>query len=678
MTTNSVAIPDPLDLIAFGNFPRNGQFYTIDKEFSDKSIRSLLDTLWQKIDASKSHSRWKVERKEFKGKGHGMSYTAYASALVTEFEDEPSFLSATSVTELRHGYILLVEFVLTDGAATTQRYLFVQRLFCPDPILCFPDLSGVPFPEVTPLPNAVFLEPFTGLGSDARIESLSMHPLGLSKLALRRKLLEAYDVGITMSSLGLSRTVAGAMKVYDGNSNRRTLLRPRNKRLQQSGGRCDFGGLMEWAFELCVSFYNARSSSCLSSPFLSAFAESVSDIGGKIAEVCMVEAWILRDQSQLSSIEGIEFFEDIKPSQRKLTSQEIESLLSDLEKFVMLSPGTKAGVFTGKFSTSGFVTDLKIEVTKRTCRFFLPKCAILVAKKKGQVEGEKPVSLEKFINDSKMFRVTMDNGSILFSSNGIHRDGNLKKSASLLLSIIRTSSKLDTAETEKGDEATNAPEFSLSSVFSLVERELASKDEWLLCDDSMDEWGDYVSLSGSNADGQILRWYHAKLHRHYDKADKAKTNPLPVSANRPMRSASKLQEVVGQATKNLGRVRLQSSDKDVAARIDLWDKVYAWPDGQKLVSAMPRLRKLPSGLPTDATKRVEKFLAACATAGSSPLTRVEVALVIPNYSKKNFVTAFKKLGTTTASTTPQLFWLLSGFMSNCIEANVTPVIYCRE
>jgi hypothetical protein len=628
------------------------------------------------MHGGKPSAEWSMVRLGLVGPWQSATCTAYGSALVAKFDNEPSFLLGSSATDQRHGYVLLIEVTLDKAKRSEQKFLFVQRLYCPDPLSFFPDPLPSAYPNVTPLTGAVFLEPFTG-NSDTRIESLSMHPLGLSKLALRRKLLEAYDVRSTTSSLGLSRTVAGAMKVFDATSNRRTMLRPRNKRLQQSGGRCGFADLVKWVTEMCSEFHNARNSKGLSSPFLSAFAEAVSDISGKTADVCLLEAWVLRDRAQLSTNDKLDFFDNSGSSPQQLTPHQLESTLSALEDFVTLSPTSAPGVFVGKFAPVGLVTDLKIEVMTRTCKLTLPNCHLTVST--GGPGNRISVPLAKFLNDSKLFRITLDNGNILFSSSGIHRDGDMKKSASLLLSIIRTNSKLGRARTEKGKQKTNAGRFDASSVFSLIETRIARTEEWLLCDDSADEWADYVSLSNTSSNGRILRWYHAKLHRHYAKADTARKNPLTVSVSAGMRSASKLQEVVGQAVKNLGRVRLQQPDQDIDDRVELWKEDYAWPDGKKLVSAMPRLRKCPAGLSANATTRIKAFLKECAAAGNSPITRVEVALVIPNYSKARLENSFKKLGAASmAKTTPQVFWLLSGFMSNCIEANVTPVIYCRD
>jgi hypothetical protein len=673
MTTTTTPAADPLNLIQYGDLPRSGQFYRIDKDFLNPDINALLTVLHLKMCTNNPGSKWSTVRQSQTGSWTTKGCRVVASALVAQFDDEPSFLDgASSVKDSRHGYVILAEITLDQTSPIEQRFLFIQRLCCPDPLMWQPDPLPSTYPIVDPLPEEVFLEPFT---SDAatRIESLAMHPLGISQRALRRKLLEAYDIRSTTSSLGLNRTVAGAMKVFNANLSRRTTLRPSNKRLQQSGGRCSFIGLMEWAVTICDQFYNSRNALALSSPFLSAFAEAVSNISSMTAEVCLVEAWILRERTELTSSDKLEFFDGSVTPARRLTAQEVEDILENLEQFVLLK-ATPTGAFVGTFASTGPVTNLKIEVMTKTCKLTLPKCRLLVSS--GTGEGQ--VALAKYLNDSKFFRITLDGGKVLFSSSGIHRDGNLKKSASLLMSIIRSERQLGHAKTEKGDQLSNAANFDSSSVFSLIETKIANGADWLLCDDSSDEWADYISLS-DGINGKVLRWYHAKLHRHYDKADKKKQNPLAVSTFKGMRSATNLQEVVGQAVKNLGRVRLQQPDIDIDNRISLWSSPYAWPDGKKLVSAMPRLRHTPSGISTNPKTQVKAFLKKCAEAGSSPATRVEVAIVTPNYSETALNSMLMKLGTSgMVKTAPQVFWLLSGFMSSCVEAGVSPVIYCRD
>lgn len=672
VTTNQTfPLASDLDLKGYGDLPKSGQFYNIDNDFQDSEIEALLTALAKKIQGTYVGAQWKLVREAISKVGNN-GYKAHTSSLVVEFEGKPSFLIGSKASERRYGYIVLIEFTLL-GKTPAPKFWFVQRLNCPDPKSYFPDPLPGSYPKPTGIPNTVFVEPFTA-NLDLRIESLSMHPLGLNKLALRRKLLEAYDVRAVTSSLGLNRTVAGAMKVVNDDSNLRTVLRPRNKRLQQSGGRCDLSELINWAGELCHQFDDASHATGLSSPFLSAFAESVNSIKGMAANACMLEVWILRDRANPRRHDQIEFFNDIKGSRVKLSSKEVETMLSAMEEILPLSTGTVVGSFVGSFAKNSFVSNLKIDVMTRTCKLHLQNCNIIVSERNGKSTID--TSLSKYINDSKLFRVTLDNGSVLFSSSGIHRDGDLKNSAALLLSIIRVNPKLCRAKTEKGDENLKASKFESTSVFSLIEKELAKNEEWVLCDDSSDEWADYVSLSTNGADGPVLRWYHAKLHRHYDSKTK---KLLAVSASQAMRSATKLQEVVGQAVKNLGRVRLQQPDSDITSRVALWEKAYAWPDGDKLVSSMPRLRKYPNGVSGGAKARVNAFLKQCSASGSSPITRVEVSLVIPNYSKASLVKSFAKLGSKNASkTAPQVFWLLSGFMSNCIEANVAPVIYCRD
>src|SRR5450830_1082401 len=103
MTVNSAQNPSP-DLTKYGDLPLSWQFYKVDKDFQASQIKSLLGALKAKISGSHAGSMWQIERKAFTS-SNSPGYTAHASSLVAEFEDEPTFLTASPIKERRYGYV---------------------------------------------------------------------------------------------------------------------------------------------------------------------------------------------------------------------------------------------------------------------------------------------------------------------------------------------------------------------------------------------------------------------------------------------------------------------------------------------------------------------------------------------------------------------------------------------
>jgi len=177
--------------------------------------------------------------------------------------------------------------------------------------------------------------------------------------------------------------------------------------------------------------------------------------------------------------------------------------------------------------------------------------------------------------------------------------------------------------------------------------------------------------------GPKITWLHAKVKRKKDGSGALKSMG---SGKRGSSSASGLQEVVGQAVKNLGRLRLRRNSDGVtgaAGRSGKWLENYQWPDDATgTVAGFKRLCTSPAGgVPT--TTDIDAMLKDFDAAANNSNTVYEVALVVPNYRRSTLQNVFKNLGTSRSSeTAPQLFWLLSGFMSSCIEVGARPIIYC--
>ncbi|MCF5325076.1 hypothetical protein GIW15_14000 [Pseudomonas lurida] len=133
-------------------------------------------------------------------------------------------------------------------------------------------------------------------------------------------------------------------------------------------------------------------------------------------------------------------------------------------------------------------------------------------------------------------------------------------------------------------------------------------------------------------------------------------------------SASNLQEVVGQALKNLSRLRITQQDHEFAPRRDKWLTQYCVLPTKGQIS---RLRR-PLNLNADKLDNIFD------DAASNPTALYEVGIVIPNYSLSYLEGEMKKISKGKASQTVlQAFWLLSGYMHACLEVGAKPIIFVR-
>lgn len=668
-----------LDLSQNGKLPICGQFFSLSRQFTSNEIAEVLASLKLGLCGLAlplGTKDWYCIQQAENGTLNGIGWGAKTSALVAEFSGAPTFLDASNPIERRYGYVILMEIELDIGNSKPN-YLFVQRLHIGDP--CVAEVASGTKPACTPLGFETFLEPFTDKGT--RIESIAMRPMGISRLDLRRKVLDSHDVQATISSLGLNRIVHGALRVVQeggSTSNRRLSLSPRQRKLKQAGDKLSLSDLAQWAAGIAIEFDKAKAVANLTSSFLRSFAKPTITLAGATAQSVLIDTAVLRELLDVGNgayqIVDMAKAADVSPR----SSVIFDALLTAMDDAIHLKPVVGAPQrFVGAIANAKPV-EVHVDVRSRTCTLSLKNCDWGVKPNAHAGAITAPIPLGRFINEKKAFRVALNNGTMLYCSEGAFSDGDISQSAKLLLNIIRPmAAALNPVVTEKGNPVQGATTFDPTSSFYVIENTLSASHPWLLCDDSNNEWCDFMSLRLPTplATGPSeVRWYHAKVNRRKDQNG----NYIPMGLTKGAVSATGLQEVVGQAIKNLGRIRMQSKHSDVKERSKFWKTDYVWPDATRTASSMPRLKFMVGGATTRTPASVSNFLKDYETALSNPHTLFEVALVVPNYKKITLENAFKRLGSKYASqTATQIFWLLSGFMHSCLEIGVRPVIYTR-
>ena len=247
--------------------------------------------------------------------------------------------------------------------------------------------------------------------------------------------------------------------------------------------------------------------------------------------------------------------------------------------------------------------------------------------------------LDRWLRRQTAYSVSFSSPEYFYSDNKLFRRGGFTQEATQIATFIEPNALLVPASSEKGDGKSysrTTTAFASDSIFRIVETGLASADKHLWCCDLGDEWADYIGVGDRS-----VTFYHCKH-------------------GTPTTGASDFQIVVGQALKNLARVKFR--------REEMREKIARARDREHWgQTKIPLLAKSDGGW-----ARLELDLAQVI---ADPNTKWSVALVVTALSVDEFATEASR-----SSPKPhfvQLIWLLSAFVSACRERDAQPRIYCR-
>lgn len=261
--------------------------------------------------------------------------------------------------------------------------------------------------------------------------------------------------------------------------------------------------------------------------------------------------------------------------------------------------------------------------------------------------------LEDYINKNNLFSVFFEDVSYTYSNGRLFYDSRLINDMDALLEYCEQQPKLKTVICEKfmgKNSPSKKKKWEKNSEFRMMVEEYSKKHACFICDDCKTEWADFIGL-----DENQVTFYACKYA--VIKADSS--------------SASKFHEVVSQALKNLGNLSPISSQ--------LYKKRNDWK-GKYLTSSIKRCI-LPNA-------ELKQAIDGWEQKHHQPNFKKVSALVINFISYnglkqriemlQNHFNSFQKDTLQKDETTFQQIWLLSSFVSTCLEAGVTPKIICNE
>jgi hypothetical protein len=692
----------------FLQFPKAGKFYLLNGPIPDSELVALFahaTAEQDKLNPLPSPSGSvigpvgnpaNVEYREVRQVSpttfvNGLHVDATTSLLVRSYPRSPNLAPKSGLIEHVFGALVLVEFLVHPKASLPeQRYLYVHRENAIDPMkfniaaYCDP-IELAPFLEqfLAPIPSP------SGRGQP-RIEQMAMRYIASSQNEIRRKTVEAHDVEAATSSLGLHRTIAGSMILsrQAGKRKQAVALTPHKQSIRMGTARVAIDAIILWAATLATGFSKTKSIVNTSSDFIAQMAQPLTDLVDKVPSSILIEMHALNDAIIAFQHEsGRSWTRDGKSPQGWNVDDMLESLSEPIAldptpldwngNPIAMSPLPKEAYYRPASPIAGYLsTDLlKVKVSSRTCRISLPKGT---GKFPALKKGSPAINVSEILNDEVCFRVVFDQGRALYCSEGAFRSSNIGLAITQLTHIFRGVPALSNVISEKGSFAGSSTKYSLDSSFHFIENDPLITDQTaiLLCDDATDEWCDYLELDITQP---RIRWLHAKVQKVETaasvKARKAagKKNMAavygPVSLSSSL-GATGLQEVIGQAMKNLAKLRVPSSDANFIARCDRLVNSNCTLGG---ATNIHRNRRPGRGKLT-----VAEVHGKFDSAATDPLAVLEVAIVVPNYKMSDFVNELNRIaGGTASQPTIQAFWLLSGFMHACLEVGAKPLVFMQ-
>lgn len=531
---------------------------------------------------------------------HGMGSSRFVHSFLC-FRTAPPvpFLSNALLKELRYGFVLLIE---------RQGHVAVFHRAA----------KGLD-DSIAKKTKPVDRRHLTHMWSNAaRYQKLSTRRMTIAKHELRSASYEADDLETALVPAMASRSIVQAIRLatkQHGNVG----ITPSTGRVRVSASKASLANLVGFVDE-ALRGIGAHSDSA----FLNAFPEPV-DLDDLPANV--EPAGMLFDTSELR-----EALDDptnpwtIRPDEGAPSADVMLETLSSVLTLRAVGDGWEG-------------IDAQGNVFSKVKRLTHSYSVMPTIAREYTVEDQQGVGerMDRWLRQHAAFSLSFTSPEYFYSDEKLFRRAGFEKEVELVTRYLTAHATLDAASSEKGGPYRPvARHFAARSIFGILEKSLAVADKRLWCCDLGDEWADYIGISA-----QDITFYHCKH-------------------GSPTTGASDFQIVVGQALKNLARVKFRHDE--VQQKVRHAQERNRWGETQ-----IALLRRSPGGWPA-----LEQDLSRTV---SDPNTRWRVALVVTSLSLAGF-TAAAALPTPSPHFIQQV-WLLSAFLSACRERDAQPLIYCR-
>jgi hypothetical protein len=511
------------------------------------------------------------------------------------------FLLSTPLSEVRYGFLLLIE---------RRGHLAVFHR----------GATGFDDPLVKSS-RPVSRSRLTHIWSTAaRYQKFTTRRMTIAKQDLRGASYEADDLEMALIPALAARSILQSIRM-DSPQHGVVAVTPSTGRVQRSAGKTDIGGLLHFV-DLTIDGLAVQHDS----EFLKAFPEPVELAG---MPVSVVPTGLLFDISTLHEL----LCTPDRPYTLRADAGKAapEVLMESLSEVLNLR--TNGNEWEAINQTGHVLGQLK----KLKHAYKITAVAAQGYFLRSHEGDERP--LDQWLQLYGAYSLCFSDSDYFYSDDKLYRKAGFAREIATVSRHLIGQQSLDNARSEKGPSRypPGATNFAADSIFRILETSLSVNDRFLWCCDLGDEWADYIGLGSSE-----VTFYHCK-------------------SGRPTSGASSFQIVIGQALKNLSRVKFRRDE--VVRKIAASRQRSQW--GATQIPLLARSVGGWNGFENELLAAIE-----------GPTMRWQVAIVVTALSKSGFEAEARQ-----GRPTPhfvQLVWLLSAFISACRERDAHPLLYCRS
>ena len=543
----------------------------------------------------------------------------FCSLLIVKMSALPSFLNEdgllaatkNAIMETKLGHLLIVEdddYIVIVKKNVSHLSSFLKTL----EVIDGDALSGILVKDTT------------------EFQKMNLTNMNVNDNGVRNKSVEANNLANVISLFGANQNIATATRfVTDGEI---CTLNISTSRLAKFGSKKTKTELLEW-----IDFIvNSLVTYDVQPTFLSRFAKPIS---------WKSMANSLEPNALLVNVFSLQDFIESKLNDhtiyKKLDSDDYRNVTDAFYR--LISRGDKTWTLhevQNRQNTCWLSEDENLRVAKMSTKISL-KATGGLGKLYVKLNQGTYVKLVRIVNSNSFFSVSFQDCSYIYTGGRLYQNSSIKEDLDSILQILFPIAGIENVTSEKGRGYNNdSTEFAHDSMFHVVETEICTNAQFVVCDDMGNEWADHIAINGDT-----ISFIHSKCKG---------SSSL---------SASNFQEVIGQAIKNIGH--LNPSNDELERKRESWNGT--WQNTQ-----IPNLR---SG------NEVGAFIDAFKALRVNPNRNKEVCLAIDFLSKSELVDAFDHIkhddDFRQRNTVIQMVWILNAFISCCKEAGLKSKIYCR-
>lgn len=598
------------------DIPKSAKFYKLQQKLSQELMRNCIKEVTK--DKLGRFLHYEYRKKIHTPTGN----CAIISSACFKIKSKPTFIKGNKITEIKHGFIIFVEF---------SNYLAILKKHCSDPYVCLKNhLVLFTSSELSSYINPV---------DDICCEKLSVNGMSIGEYDILRKSYEAHNLMGSLPTFNSHRLIPRTAKFSENHNN--YSISVNTSRITEHSDKGAIENIIDWYFD-----FKNRIENNMITPFMQQFSSSIklSDLPNDI----LPTAVLINVSRLIENIGG-----DIELHFKS-------KLISNTRKQWLIKQGKKLFCVKGSSNNRYHLLGSDFELVKNSKSFSL-RCSILSDYTIFDHSKNMRVTLMSFLNSKGYFDITFSDLSYFYTGKRLYKDSNMIQNVKYITEIYEGVDSFKKALTEKAENhiTKTSVDFPVHSLFYRVQKYYEKSSDIIICDDlGSKEWADHFIFNKVKSKEPKVILVHSK------------------AKHKESHGASEMQEVVGQAIKNLGKVNL--SEANILEKKSLWTSGYSpsirTPKGQPklhgFTSKIPRIRG-----PYDNFRHLTKNIVDIM---SSPKCQREVVLAVNFVSKAKIdQLTHKAKNKSLSSHESQLLWLMSSFVSSCIEVGVKPKVLCR-